>query len=515
MEPKKYLNISLFFKRHTLLFIFLIFFFVISTLTYKDFGTSFDEPGVYLWGKLFYNRVRGNDPALNKDFVIPRDKSDMAFYNSTYPAILHQINKSERMEVNHFLNLLFSSVIFIAIYRILLVTFQNPIYAILGPLLLFTAPRFMGEVPLNPKDIPFAIVFYLALALIYFTSHWETKKRILILGIFFGLAQSWRIIGYTLYPITVIYELIVLLRSNKKNILKQIGELFLEVFLIFIIGFLIHMTTLPYLGADPFHHFIDLLSLTKKFPWNSSTLFMGQQTSAQKLPLSYLPVWFGITTPLVILFLVASTVFLWKKINKLQLLFLTALLVNFGLFFILRPVVYDGVRHMVFLIPILVTIASINCIFLLKDNNKVIKYLVLVILGLHLLFIGFNYMKLHPYEYTYFNIFVNGVKGADKQYETEYWGTSSKELFNWMNHDENKQLFEGKKIGVYGSVAVMEYYNKDLNLNMTVSDYKKNKTYDYISCWYRWDGCEGVIGELIYQVKRDNVVFNSLYKTIK
>ncbi len=502
-------------KKRIFLLVFLAIFTILCVLTYKDFGASFDEPEVYLWGKFLYTRVRGNDPAYEKDFVIPSKGSVMAYYNSSYPALLHQINKTESIEVNHLLNLLFSIGIFVAMYEALLLAFKNPSYAIIGPLLLFTAPRFMGDTPINPKDIPFAIVYFVALSSIYITTHWEQKKRILFVGLFFGLAQSWRVVGYSLYPIILIYQAFALLKYRGKEFIKQFINTLLEIVLIFIIGFFIHMITLPLLGSNPFHHFIDLMNITKQFPWKSSTLFMGQQTSAERLPLSYLPIWFGITTPILILFFVAITPLLWKKINTLQVLFLIALVVNLVIFFTIRPVIYDGVRHMIFLLPILVGIASVNSIYLFQIKNKYIKSIVLGALLIHLIFMSYTYIKLHPYEYTYFNIFTNGIKGADKQFETEFWGSSTKELADWINNGNKKIDFVDKKIGVYGSVSAMEYYNNDLHLNMTVLGYEKNKEYDYISCWYRWYGCEGIKGKIVYQVKRDGVVFNTLYKTVR
>ena len=36
-------------------------------------------------------------------------------------------------------------------------------------------------------------------------------------------------------------------------------------------------------------------------------------------------------------------------------------------------------------------------------------------------------VRLHPYEYTYYNSFVGGTNGAFRQYETDYWLTCYKE----------------------------------------------------------------------------------------
>ena len=44
------------------------------------------------------------------------------------------------------------------------------------------------------------------------------------------------------------------------------------------------------------------------------------------------------------------------------------------------------------------------------------------------LFLPINEMvKLHPYQYTHFNVIAGGIRGADDRYMLDYWGLSFKE----------------------------------------------------------------------------------------
>jgi hypothetical protein len=42
-------------------------------------------------------------------------------------------------------------------------------------------------------------------------------------------------------------------------------------------------------------------------------------------------------------------------------------------------------------------------------------------------------IRLHPYEYTYYNSFIGGTDGAFRKYETDYWLTCYKEAVAQLN----------------------------------------------------------------------------------
>jgi hypothetical protein len=44
-------------------------------------------------------------------------------------------------------------------------------------------------------------------------------------------------------------------------------------------------------------------------------------------------------------------------------------------------------------------------------------------------------LRLHPYEYIYFNELVGGVRGAFRRYELDYWATSYREGFAFINRE--------------------------------------------------------------------------------
>lgn len=424
-----------FLKKRWLIFLFLGLYFIFALLTYKNYGNTVDEFFVYTRGRYFYIKVRGNDPLLQKGFAIhDRDNDDMLFNNSTYPAFLYAFNGKESYEKYHLLNLLFASMIFYVFYELLLYLYKKPVLAIIGLLFLLFTPRFFGDIPANPKDTPFAILYFLSLTAIFFSKNLNQKLRILILGIFIGLTTSLRIIGFSLliiYPFFIVSESIFM---RKKSIIPLIKDLFFENILIFIVAFLIFLMSYPYVAADPFNHFVELINIDRKYPWYGEILFFGKNYTTAQRPFSYLFAWIAITTPIFILLLMLVSFFqkLTKNRSSLRMLILISIGIQIILYGLIHPVVYNGLRHYLFLLPQIVMLAAI-C-FLEIVNNKKLALIVTLFVLLNIGLVTKSYIDLHPYEYVYYNEIIGGLHGAQGLFRLDYWGASEKEALFWLNN---------------------------------------------------------------------------------
>jgi hypothetical protein len=86
---------------------------------------------------------------------------------------------------------------------------------------------------------------------------------------------------------------------------------------------------------------------------------------------------------------------------------------------------YNGIRHVLFVIPILAAIASYGFVLLLPHLRRVAMPTAAVIGG----YVGWQvYLlaALHPLEYAAFNAFAGGVHGAYQRFEMDYWSTAAK-----------------------------------------------------------------------------------------
>jgi hypothetical protein len=105
-------------------------------------------------------------------------------------------------------------------------------------------------------------------------------------------------------------------------------------------------------------------------------------------------------------------------------------------FIALRPNMYDGMRHALFLLPPMALLAAFAGAWLVELATKrgVIARSaavagVAIAAGLSLL----PLIRLHPYQMTYFNFLVGGLHGAAGRYETDYWASSYREAMLWIN----------------------------------------------------------------------------------
>jgi len=443
----------------TLVFLY----FISSVLSYKQYGLTNDEPEEYFLGKLLYIKLKANDPVLEKSFVINDGKSNLFAYDRIYPAFLYSLNQKESYEIYHLLNLLTATIAIVAAYELLLFQTKNSFLALIGPITLLLIPRFSGDLAANPKDAPLAISYLVSLSLIVLLKKQNTPLSLLILGFSFGLTQSLRIIGYSIYLVYFLYNLLSKQKFPKPSWLIDLAS---QTLVIFLLGFLVHLVTLPYLGADPLGNFINLIKSSTQFPWDSQVLFNGQLLSANNLPWFYLPVWILITTPIFIILLCGYSLTLIKKTNPVIKLFWLALVVNLTIFFIVKPVVYDGLRHMLFLLPIMAILASFGLIDLIKKKRRVAIGLILF----NIILVIVSVLRLFPYQYTYFNELVSAPpwRGAHS-FELDYWGASYKQLITWLNkhpeHTTNKTIFFCGDPAQLSSVAQFE-----LNLAKTPED---------------------------------------------
>jgi len=518
--------------KHLALVIFVTIYVVLALLTYKDFGITWDEFVDYNKGVISYqllfkkivdkpfllNKVNGHlditdepDPyssfkrALNTS---PTRFTNFMLYSGFYPMVLFILNKNKSIETYHLLNILFSLGIFISLYAVLYHHYKNQKIAILGPIFLFLTPRFLGHIPGNPKDIPFAVMYFISCSAIYFLALSKNKlTKILIIGLLFGLTQDFRVAAITLYGILILFDIYSFI-LKKQNTPAESGtwrQFFLNeaqsVMLIAITALLISVLTWPYLGINVIPNLQELLKLRTNFPWVETVLYQGNEMKAAQLPGHYLVTWFTITTPLLILIpALLSPLVIKKRVqNKLFILFLLILVTNMALYLIIKPLTYDGLRHFLFLVPFVSALGAMAIVaFFQNTRRNLIKTGIVIIVFINVAVIARQLVILHPYQYIFFNSLVGGLQGAYKNYETDYWGASYSEAIDWFK--ENIATDKNKLYGIH-IVGIKRYkvYQASNIINV------HPKIADYIFHFTRRMKEEPKKEDIIHIVERNNV----------
>jgi hypothetical protein len=204
------------------------------------------------------------------------------------------------------------------------------------------------------------------------------------------------------------------------------------------IASLVTYATWPYLWEAPLGNFIKVIQHMSYNPKAPPVLFNGVITSAESLPLLYLPVMLLITLTLPVwpLFIAGLVIAVrriihrqieWRALSAILLWFL----IPFGYVLLRRPPMYDGYRHFIFLLPPVFIVSSFTFQAAFERLRKM--RVVLPILAVLALPGIMGLIALHPYPYTYYNALVGGTGGAFRRFDTDYWLTCYKETMSHVN----------------------------------------------------------------------------------
>ncbi|MEK7595504.1 MAG: hypothetical protein AAB443_02880 [Patescibacteria group bacterium] len=426
--------------------------------TYTHFGITSDEYVEYQSGKaLLHYYITGKEPTGFD--ISSRHLPKNSTYFRGHLALTSFLNPLGSYELFHLYNMLFALPVFLIFYLLLLFVYKNTKLASLGTFALFFTPRFLGDIPANTKDVPFAVSFFVSLGFIYFFDKVKVNffVKIITLGTLFGLTSSFRLLGVSLFIIHLLYSL----KNSKLSVLR-------ESFLVFFVSLAVLVISLPLFSEGILEGFKTLIQSASNFEyWDNKMLFLGEFISKNQRPWYYLPVWLVITTPLYILipFLLSPIALYLRKSkdNDLYVLMYFALLINFTLYLLIEPVIYNGLRHFLFLVPI-ISFISVLSLFDLLDCLKKYNVKIRYVFGMLLVFLFSltvkSFITLHPYQYVYFNEVINGLKGAQGRFDSDYWGTSYKASSDWVQ----EKIAKTESVTVYSCdmAFAVNYYSQKL-----------------------------------------------------
>jgi hypothetical protein len=266
-------------------------------------------------------------------------------------------------------------------------------------------------------------------------------------------------------------------------------------------------TTWPYLWPDPIGHFLETVQIMAQHPWPSSVLFNGATYPANDLPASYMPLLlaFQLTEPVWLLFLaglaVAIAGFVRKRAELGGLLALTAgwFILPLLTFVILRPTLYDNFRQTFFIVPPVFFMAGLALDQIRKPAYQAALIALVVMPGL------VASIRLHPYEYVYYNQFLGGVDAAVDRFELEYWATSYREAAREANRigSPNANIWVDGPAHVFNRFARPDFHIYSLQEAERADHYELVVTL----ARYDWEKTSFPEAPIVYRVTREGAVF--------
>lgn len=326
---------------------------------------------------------------------------------------------------------------------------------------------------------------------------------ILFPAILLGITASIRILG----PLAGIIVAYYALRTLGKKSLPMLAAYA-------ILAILSMYATWPYLWPNPPAHLLESFKVMTQYPWKGQVLFNGQYYASNHLPFSYLPVLLLIqfTEPVWLLFVVG--IFTLRKNNiALVSTLLWFILPLVGLI-VTRSPLYDNTRQIFFILPPVFLAAGLGVDFILRYMSKLIRpersrrAIMTAIIALILIPGLAAGVRLHPFEYVYYNSFIGNPSG---KFELDYWATSYREAANWLNENAPANV----NVLVIGPAQMVEIYARD-DINVISETDSANKTFDYvvIVARYGWEHKFYPDARVVHEVQRGSMTF-TVIKEIK
>ena len=316
--------------------------------------------------------------------------------------------------------------------------FNNRWLALLALLLFLLHPRLYAHSFSNSKDIPFAVMFIIALYLTHRAFRRDTAGAFVLLGLVVGLAANMRPFALLFIPAVLTMRGLDFWPAGgaaRRRILLTAG-VFAAAALLAIYA------SHPYYWENPLRY-IEGLQTLSRHPTPVENLFQGQIVPSDAVPADFIPVWFGITTPPALLLLGAAGIaaILWRGLRapsrvwpngelRFRSLLLACFVLPVAVVIITQSHIYDGWRHMYFLWAPFCLLAAASLHRIPRTRRRGLTFTLRIALcALAAAGLGgaaYAIVSLHPHQQIYFNLLVNRAAPGElrRQYEMDDWRTA-------------------------------------------------------------------------------------------
>ena len=324
--------------------------------------------------------------------------------------------------------------------------FRSPLAATFAWALVVSMPLYAGLASIDWKDVPIAVGVSLLSTGLVVSLSLSTSKRRMVGGLLFSSAGA--IVAVASRPgAWIIISLIALcalaILGVVKSIQRSIGDFrapLISVGTASLATAIFLWLTNPIARLGVLQWLLDAAVVSQNNPWWGVVRTNGIDVNAANLPLWYPAAWLAAQLPLLTLFavLIAALFALGSLVSwqaapsRRELILMIPLFVQSiiapALIVSTRPVIYDGIRHLLFLVPALVAVSAITVVGLerltQRGHVQSVRAIPAVFAVVVVAASVWAILRWLPYEYA----FTNPVAGRDTQsrdWELDYWGVSA------------------------------------------------------------------------------------------
>jgi hypothetical protein len=324
----------------------------------------------------------------------------------------------------------------------------GPRAALIAAVGLSVCGAWYGTIFNHTKDIPFAAAMMGAtLFLIRIARSLPSPRAgdLAAFGLLAGAALGIRVLGLLLVVYTGVAIVLYLPRLGHGGARWRFAiESSLRLLPALLLAYVIMILAWPWAALAPLNPIRGLLAFSE-FHYTIHTILAGQVYEMANTPRLYVPIYILIRVPLLTLSGAALAMLFAllprraagaKQLRRrdIALVSLTVVL-PLACQVICHGPAFTGLRHFLFVIPALATLAGIGLDTVataLATRGRVLASGGLAVVTACLLWDAVTLVRLHPYEYLFYKNVVGGIEGASRRYDLDYWFSSMPEALNQL-----------------------------------------------------------------------------------
>jgi hypothetical protein len=500
---------------------------IVAVFTFRDYGLGWDDYAHSHYGELLYAYYASG-------FTDTRafSFSNLFYYGGGFDlaaSILDRFTTTDLFESRRLMGAIVGILGLVVVWR-LARRVGGPVAGAAAVVFLAITPVYYGHMFINAKDIPFAVamIFLLYTFVRAFDEYPRPKPMTIVLfGVALGLLIGTRVIG----GIAILFAgtgLLVYLIAEARTLgtraaVSRAATLVGRLALALPLAYVVMAIVWPWAVQSPLNPFkaIAYYSNFWEKPWRE--LYDGMQILIPQMPRTYLPKLCLLKIPeivggLAIASIAGSIVMIARGLDTPAKRAALALLVAAALLPILitvmtRPVLYNGVRHFLFVMPPIAVLAGVAVAYILEKIRAYSRPAALAGAAALSLAAGVtvvDMVRIHPYQYALFNQAAGGVRGAADRYMLDYWALGFKEASETLLEKIKEQKLVKPanrkwKVAVCGPAAVVAL---ELGNDFEATNDAKGADFAVsLGTFY----CAELFAPIVNEVRRDSVVFARVY----
>ena len=322
----------------------------------------------------------------------------------------------------------------------------GPRAALLAAIGLSLSGAWYGTMFNHTKDIPFAAAMIGATLFLVRMARSLPSPRALDIaafGLLAGAALGMRVLGLLLVVYACLAIVLYLPRSRLGR-RRFVIDSSLRMLLAVVLAYVIMILAWPWAALAPLNPIRGLLAFSE-FQYAIRTVLAGQVYDMANAPRLYVPIYILIRMPLLtlfgaalaILFAVLPRTAAGAKQPQHRAIALLTLTVIFPLTcqVAFQGPAFTGLRHFLFIIPALTILAAIGldtALTALATRGRLVAAGGLAVVTTCFVWNAVTLVRLHPYEYLFYNTVVGGLEGASRRYDLDYWFASMPEALTQL-----------------------------------------------------------------------------------